>query len=184
MDVKESLILYLNNLGINYDLLKPKQQEQFLEIEHYINTHIKNRLKCLDELKESNLNIKKISDNTSVSKATIYNNKDTLKKYIDTKLLDMELGEEKYTSLLKSSTYNDLYDKYIELEKLLEGMTIDLISMNNLKIEMKMLKDDNDELRNKIEVLYIERKKLLNEIEDLKKSIPSSKLNKIIDFRK
>nr|WP_302419165.1 hypothetical protein [uncultured Romboutsia sp.] len=182
VNIENFIISTLKDIDINYDLLNNKQKKQFLELENYINHCSSIRLESLKNLKDINLNIKKISDNTSISKATIYNNKNTLKKYIDKRLSDINLDEENYLNTILYSKYNFLKNKYDEANELIGRLTKQLIDINNLKVELKMLEEENSDLSQKIDILTNDKINLQNEIDSLKKILYSLNNKNIINF--
>lgn len=182
MDLKNIIINNLKSLDINFELLRPKLQEQLIEIESYINECYSVRKVSLNNLKIHTLNIKKISDNTTVSKATIYNNKDTLKAYIDKRIADIKESEELDTTFISNDKYNRLEEKYNDVNNLLIKITSNLIDINNLKKEIAILEDENKKLNSTIESLSIDNDLLKSNLKDAQSKLISLNKNNVIDL--
>jgi hypothetical protein len=84
---------YINKYNINngnYEQLRPNLKKQLSKIEKYIQHCIKTQQDLASRIKDSKLHIAKMSSGIGLSRGTIYNNRDTLKKYIEGRIKEVE----------------------------------------------------------------------------------------------
>lgn len=168
--VNIKLIEKLNKYKIQeYDELKPHTKKMLNEIENYMEQSFSERLHAIDVLKNKKININKIVANTTVSKGTIYNNADTIKKYIDESIAEYDRIEkiefpQKDEEVLKANN---------ELKELIDKLTLELIDMNNLKLVNEKLLIENERIREENYLLIDEREEFSKEIREYKKQIRS-----------
>lgn len=178
MDTIESIVrdrLKHYEIG-NFDDLRPLVKKQFLEIEEYISNAFKTRRDAIKTFKDNNVSIFDMSNKTSVSKATIYNNSNTLKKYIEERIKELELLEKGFYDKDKIETY----EKTIQEQKMLIDKTsTQFVELNNLKI---LVEEVNEELKMKeknIQDLYQTNISLQKELQNIRKELSKNNVIKL-----
>lgn len=166
--IKANLSKY--NIGI-FDDFKPLLKKQLLEIEEYIQRTYQTRLEAIKTYKDYSVSIFSISKNTSVSKATIYNNPNTLKKYIEIRIKDFELQEKGFYDKDKVIR---LEETITEQQLLLDNTATQFIEMNNLKITLNELGKEIERKDKTIEYLTQTNIQLEKELQKLRKEILKS----------
>ena len=89
VNIEEQLKSICTELGIDYDNLKPKTQNHLLNIETAITNRESKYIELLHELKENKVTLSSVSDDTKISRQTLYNNKE-LKAYINFRTLQID----------------------------------------------------------------------------------------------
>jgi hypothetical protein len=181
MDSIETYVINkFNSLNIGkYEDLRPYMKKQIIEIEEYIADSSTKRQNAISLYRENNVTIKSISDNTSVSKATIYNNPDILKKYIDERIKECESVESKFYDKDK---INKLENNYSNLQELYDNIMVQVIDMNNLKIENENLRKELELKKKIIADFSMTNNLLMKELQDVKRDFLKAS-NNVINFK-
>lgn len=137
--------------------LKPKLQEQLIQIEHYIYSSVLKQQQLLEEIKNTNLNVLTVVKGSGLQRSSVYNHADILKKYIEVRIKEVE--KEDILSLNKSNKQKE------ELQILKEYMD----NLQNNLIDNEILESKNDELEKEVLRLNKIQESLIKEMNDLKK---------------
>lgn len=131
VNIEEQLKSICAELGIDYDNLKPKTQKHLLNIETAIASRESKYNELLHELKENKVTLTSISDDTKISRQTLYNNNE-LKVYINFRTLQTD-------ELNPYHRIDELKDKINKLNEKLELMI-------NRDIDTEILRNQNETL--------------------------------------
>lgn len=170
VNIEEQLKLNCNELGIYYDNLKPKTKKHLLNVEKAITNRESKCHELLHELKNNKVTLSSISDDTKISRQTIYYNKE-LKVYINFRKLQIDELNPYY----KVSELKDEINKLNEKLKLMINRDIDTeILRNKNKNLLEQIKNrDNTISRMNEQKIEMERK-----ITDLRKGAINPNSNK------
>lgn len=136
VNIEEQLKLICNELGIDYNNLKPKTQNHLLNIEIAITNRESKYDELLHKLKDTKVTLSSISDDTKISRQTLYNNKE-LKTYINFRALQMD-------ELNPYHRIDELKDKINKLNEKIELMI-------NRDIDTEILRNENEILLEQIQ---------------------------------
>lgn len=169
------------NIIDEFEKLRPKEKEQLISIEKYVQKCTRIKKKSIRIYKGINLSKSNISGKlNNLARQTIYNNK-TIKDYIEKSIIDFintfydtDVEIEKYKSLEKS---------YHEIKELLDSSLISIIEFNELKLRCNKLEEDNLKLQAKVNALVGERAINVKIINDLERNIRDSQ-NKVTGFKR
>lgn len=144
----------------NFEDLPDRIKEYLIRIESDVNSKNKKRELLLKEYKALKISVKGVTDSCSISRQTIYNNKEILQRYIE----DAILEQEKNDILIKISEYKE------EVEKLQQR--IFKMQVRDLQIEKKdfIIDEQNSIIKNKdltIQKLEKRNMELIRKINEL-----------------
>lgn len=166
----------LNEIGEDFDALKPFLIDYLEKIEDYIQTKEKMQTEGIKTIKDASFSISSISKELGCSRTTLYNHNSLLKRYIE---YSIELFNKENPFI----AYENLKNTKTELEKEIDLMEIRDINFELLKHENSMLqstlKEKNQqierlesrvhELSGKLHNLELEKNKYSNNVSDFKK---------------
>lgn len=169
---------YLEKYEIcSLDTFKEQTINQLLNIELYFKKCGEIYDEVTQKLDYINLTTRGICKNSKISKSTIYNNPDTLKKYIECRISDM-----KYKIIIPKEEVERLEKENLDLKDILDKTLINKIKYMNLKNENMQLKKQLSEMHEVLDLYKQERKEHINKINKLEKRI--CKEDNILEFRK
>jgi uncharacterized ubiquitin-like protein YukD len=142
-----------------YDQVKPSVKEQLLNIEKYLIDCEEKISSTVEILNSINLTVRGIANESGVSKSTIYNSPDFLKKYIEERVNEISKKD-----LFSKEKVQHLQNQVGELQNLLDKMTIDIIKFENLSISKEKLEKEVARLTNKAELNNEERNQFISQI--------------------
>nr|WP_304214041.1 helix-turn-helix domain-containing protein [Fredinandcohnia onubensis] len=184
-DIENIISSYMDKYGINdgdFGSLKQVTQSHLLKIENYLQEHILNLKSLAKAIKESNLSLQKVAESIGISRTTIYNNADTIKAYIENRIV--EIDEENFLSL----------NKFSEQQLAMQEIKTYLDKVQNNILDIEILEAKVDELQQEVKDLYetqesyiesnhslnIEKEQLLAELRKVKQT---SKNNNIVSIK-
>lgn len=176
--ITQSVSNKLIEYGIGkFDELKPSLQSQFIKIEGYFQ-------KCNDlyknvelELKNIDLNTRSICEGAGVGKSTVYKHPNTLKKYIEERVKDLECNKE----LVARGKLKSLEEEIQKQKDLIDKLIIDNIEYMNQKMLIENLQKDNERLIKQREIYNREKAELIKKNNEM--SIELRKVrNNLIEF--
>lgn len=134
---------YLLKINYDYDLLTEKEKAYLKKIEEAITDIFRREEDAKKLLTNNHLSVKNISEKTNISRQTIYNYK---------ALIDfVELRANEFKKYDISNNIQELEEKNQDLMKQIELMQVRDSEIEELKIEMKILKskllDKEEELK-------------------------------------
>lgn len=157
--------------------LRPSLQSHFVKIESYFqecNVYYKNAVK---ELEKFDLNTRSICERAGVGKSTVYKYPNTLKKYIEERVMELECNKE----LVEIRGLKTLEEEVQKQKNLIDKLIIDNIEYMNQKMLIENLQMENERLLKQREIYYREKAQLINKNNEL--SIELKKLkNNLIKF--
>jgi len=184
IDIEELKKRVISNL-VRYKLMdltqmRPKMQNQLIEIEDAISESEEIRNQCIEQYKKSRITYKSLSDNPNVhlSRMSIDNNKDIIKVYIDFRIEEIDQNERDIFIQIK-----ELKRKNLELENGLTDIVNGEFKYYTLLEKVKGLENKVNELNEENERNILLKIKLQLENNDLKKVINNNNLN-ILKSRK
>ena len=136
MDYTDIIKSNLSKLGVSYDSLKPFMIKHLEAIEALIQTKNNVRNVAVESIKNSNYTLSSISKELNMSRTTLYNHEQILKRYIE---LSVELSQ-------ASDPYITISILRDEKSQLLSE--IGLLMKRDLDIEL--LKNQNEQLKAEI----------------------------------
>ncbi|MDK0838953.1 hypothetical protein ACSW8S_17470 (plasmid) [Clostridium perfringens] len=171
MDKEDSLDkvkMFLKKYEIgNIDTIKEQTKNHLLNIESYFQKCESNYNEILEKQKSINLSTRGICENSGVSKSTIYNNADILKKYIDSRLLDIECNIE----IVSKIQLESIKRENCELKNIIDNILINKIQFMNFKNENIKLKKQLESLGKKLDSYKEDRRQLINRINKIEKTM-------------
>ncbi|HHT7188315.1 TPA: hypothetical protein ACTZ5N_001578 [Bacillus cereus] len=165
----------IKKYGINngkFDGLRPTTQKHLLRIEAYLQSYINVLEELADKIKKSKLNLLTLTEETDISRSTIYNNSDTIKEYIDKRIAEIEAED-----TLSLNKMNRREQEIIELREHYENIQLHLIDTEILEAKVKELEKELGDLRRinethtaQISRLQRENQQLLQELSKANKT--------------
>ncbi|MGN7298091.1 hypothetical protein [Ferdinandcohnia sp. SAFN-114] len=160
-----------------YDDLKPSLKSNLVRIEGYFQECLDKFRKIELELNEIELNTRGICIGAHISKSTVYNNPDTLLKYIDKRKVELECNIE----LINRNRIKALEEEVEKQKDIIDKLIIDNIEFMNQKLLIENLQKENKRLLNYKEVHSRERAELIRQKDEM--SIELKKIrNNLIEF--
>lgn len=152
---------YLKEFQVNIiDIDSTKLSDQLKNIEEYFLNKQQDQQNHYKSFKDARkVNINKLSQETSISRSSIYNNPNTLQKYIEhriTMLNDLDIGGLNYL--------NKTEDKIKLLENINDNLQVETIN----SFEKQLY---TEKLEKQLESLLVKRQNDIQEIINLKKNI-------------
>lgn len=169
LNIEEQLKSISNELGIDYDSLKPKTKKHLLNIETAITNRELKYNELLHKLKDNKVTLSSISDDVKISRQTLYNNGE-LKAYINLRALQVN-------ELNPYHQIEELNDKINKLNKKLELMINRDIDIELLRNENEILLEQIKNKDNTITRMNEQNIEMERRISELKKGTVHSSLN-------
>ncbi|HHB0448527.1 MULTISPECIES: hypothetical protein [Staphylococcus] len=171
-EIKATVAEKVKEYKIEIPSNRSKLQEQFIQIETYIQEVISKQKHIVMETKIwSKMNLLSISKGAKVTRATIYNNPNTLKAYIENRVTEIEKED-----LLGIRSKDRLIKAYEELKSIMEGLKINVIENHiqelkteELESEIENITSINESLHKQIQTLKLENDKLQRKTKELTK---------------
>ncbi|MBE2975807.1 hypothetical protein [Priestia megaterium] len=174
-DVLNELIRnYIQKYNINggeYESLRPKVQEQLVQIESYMQCFIQGQTELALKIKRSKLNLASVAAKSGLQRSTVYNNADTLKKYIEERINEVE-HEDILSVQKKAKQKEDIEFLRSYLEKLELKLVLEEISEHKIKeleLEFSKVNKINEDLQKQIHKLNQKNATLEQELRKLRK---------------
>ncbi|MEE3892818.1 hypothetical protein [Priestia megaterium] len=168
--VRSNIRKYNINGGV-YESLRPQVQDQLYKIECYIQSYMQNQIELLSKIKASKLNLAGVVSASGLQRSTVYNNADTLKKYIEERINEVESKD--ILSLQKAAKHAkeiEFLKQYLEnLESKLIQEEIKEYKITELESEYSYISKQNIELQKENNNLQQQNRILAQEIILLKK---------------
>ncbi|MBR2675731.1 MAG: hypothetical protein IKE28_02295 [Solobacterium sp.] len=143
----------LNELGEDYDSLKPFMQKWLLKVEEAIQQQELQQKEALEKLKTADYSVKTIAESVGASRTTMYNHQQLLKRYI----------EHSYQASVSSSPFSAI-SKLQEDKSLLQEQLSKMIERD---VDVELLKMENVSLVNTLEGKNAEIKRLEARVSEL-----------------
>lgn len=164
VNIEEQLKSICTELEIDYGNLKAKTQKHLLNIETAIANRESKYNELLHELKDNKVTLSSISDDTKISRQTLYNNKE-LKAYINFRTLQVD-------ELNPYHQIEELKEKINKLNKKLELMV-------NRDIDTEILRNENEVLLQQIQNKENTITRMTNQNIDMERRIEELKKGKV-----
>lgn len=153
----------LKEYKINDLSTKPKLKEQLKQLESYIQSVISKQKDIVTETKKWNkVNLLSVSMGANISRATIYNNPNTLYEYIKNRLEEIEKED-----ILGVKRFEKLYSDYEGLKVIVEGLKESVVENYLLQQQIEVLKTELKNTNSVNESLTKKVRKAKAEIEQL-----------------
>ncbi|HFO1035176.1 TPA: hypothetical protein ACHIRZ_004465 [Bacillus paranthracis] len=166
---KNFIEMFQINSG-EFESLRPKIQEQLLQVEAYFQDFIQEQKVMAIRIKNNKLNLVKVVRESGLQRSTVYNNADTLKKYIEERIYDVE--KEDILSIQKNVRQEeDMFFLRSYLEKLQLQIVedeVNEIKIEELEYEYSKLNDVNIDLLRQIFELKQENQELQQQLRKIK----------------
>ena len=156
----------LEELGEDYDSLKPFMQKWLLKVEEAIQQKETQQNEALDKLKTADYSVKTIAESVGASRTTMYNHQQLLKRYI----------EHSYQASASSNPFSTI-SKLQEDKSLLQGQLSKMIERD---VDVELLKMENVSLVNTLEGKNAEIKRLEARVSELSEENHRLKASKTI----
>ena len=145
MDYNEIIAQKLEKIGESYDVLKPYMLKHLENIESLIQSKQNERNNALRTIKESTLTLSSISKELNMSRTTLYNHEQLLKRYIDYSIEESD-NSDPYNIIANLKEEKSQLQSQIEL-MMKRDLDIELIKLENKQLK-KELQEKNKELEN------------------------------------
>lgn len=145
MDYNEIIVRKLEKIGESYDVLKPYMLKHLENIESLIQSKQNERNNALRTIKESTLTLSSISKELNMSRTTLYNHEQLLKRYIDYSIEESD-NSDPYNIIANLKEEKSQLQSQIEL-MMKRDLDIELIKLENKQLK-KELQEKNKELEN------------------------------------
>ena len=145
MDYNEIIVRKLEKIGESYDVLKPYMLKHLENIESLIQRKQNERNNALRMIKESTLTLSSISKELNMSRTTLYNHEQLLKRYIDYSIEESD-NSDPYNIIANLKEEKSQLQSQIEL-MMKRDLDIELIKLENKQLK-KELQEKNKELEN------------------------------------
>ncbi|MCP1450336.1 hypothetical protein [Priestia megaterium] len=169
--VRSNIRKYNINGGV-YESLRPKVQDQLYKIEYYIQSYIQEQIELVSKIKASKLSLAGVITASELQRSTVYNNADTLKKYIEERINDIEsqdiLSIRKITKQKEDIEFLKQYLENLELRLVQEEINENKIM--ELESQYSFISKCNIELQKEAFQLRQQNNILTKEITALKKN--------------
>lgn len=122
----------LSSLGEDYDSIKPYMIKHIIEIETLLRTKQETRLQAIETIKNLDFSLSGISKDLQMSRTTLYNHEQLLKRYIEFSI--SELGK---------------WDPFVEQAKLKSeksDLRTEIALLMDRDLDMELLKQKNSQL--------------------------------------
>ncbi|GEM_PF-5834703 len=147
----------------DFHILKSQEQKQLILIEKYLQ-------KCNELLDDAKKNIKKIElsmrgvcRGANLSKSTVYNSSNILRKYVDNRLTELEYN----IDIVSKDKLSNLQNENKKLSDLNDKLIIDNIELMNIKIQNEELNRIQGSLIREKEALLYEKQELKIKVNEL-----------------
>jgi hypothetical protein len=166
---------FLKEYGIeDFDSLKPQTQKQLIMIETYLQQCIEKFQVIRQNLNELDLSVRGICKGSDIGKSTVYNNPDTLKRYIEKRLSEINCN----IKLVSKLEYDALSTKVEELESFLNKTLVDMVEFENMRNRVEELEKTITRLEEKRKIIeeekngyVIKNNELLKELKKLRNNV-------------
>lgn len=163
------------NIHLKYTELKPVIQKQLKQIEIFFQRFSNEQRELLERLKNIKLNLAIVCNNTNISRSSVYNSPDILKKYILDRISEIEDED-----ILSKAHVQKREADYELLKSYLEKVKIHLIENEILEMKISEMEKEISFLIDMNNKNTLEISKLRKENEKLKLSVSNNNKNKVI----
>ncbi len=163
---------------IPFEDMKPQLQEHLICIEKYFQYCLEIYYKIIDESESIDLSTRGVSKGSGVSKSTIYNHEETIKKYVEQRIKDIECNIE----IIPQGKYSRLVDENKKMKSMIDKMVVDEIGHINLKIELERISNERERLLAQVKAIAKEKTDLIKTNNELRTKVIKSK-NNVLRFK-
>lgn len=176
-EIEPLIIGYMEkyNMVKKYMDLKPALQKQLIQIEQFFQVFLKEQKELLERLKNNKLNLAIVSNKTNISRSSVYNSPDILKKYIIDRITEIE--DEDLLSKLQTQKRDADYEL---LKNYLDNVRVHLIENNILEMKISEMEKEIAFLSEVNNKNALQISKLSKENETLKLDLLKHEKNNVI----
>lgn len=147
----------------NFDLLKSQEQKHLISIEKYLQNCNELLNDAKKNIKQIELSMRGVCRGANISKTTVYNSSDILRKYVDNRLTELEYN----IDIVSKDRLSNLQNENEKLSDLNDKLIIDNIELMNIKIQNEELNRIQCSLIREKEVLLYEKQELKIKVNEL-----------------
>jgi hypothetical protein len=172
--VEDYIEKYRINDG-NYENIRNTTKKHLINIEKFLQSYINYIEELANKVKKSKLNLLTITQNTAISRSTVYNNPDILKVYIEKRIDEIESKD-----ILSLNKLDKKEKEIIELREYLENIQIHLVKTEILEAKINELEKEIGDLKATDEAHIMEISRLKKENQRLLLELNRNRANNVI----
>ncbi len=180
IDIKECVNQNTNRFGIGElrEISSTKIQEQLVQIEVFLQEFCRHQKELSGQIKQSSkLTVLSISLGAKVPRSQINLNINTLKLYLENRIMEIEKED-----ILNTKKYEELKSEKRRLKKYLDELQQKIVDAFELKLRLEMLEAKNKRLILHLESRQKDVQKLEEENSKLRKALSEYNKKKVVQF--
>lgn|GEM_PF-3480477 len=164
------------NINPSFSQLSDIVQNQLIEIENFFQNYINEQIILAQLLNNQKINLAKVCISTTISRSSVYNNPNVLKKYINERINDIEEKDTLGINKTKKITRD-----YELLRKYIEHLKIQIIENDIFELKIEELEKEIKDLNYINKHYALENSTLHTENENLKFQLVNKQSN-VVNF--